>query len=106
MKPAIIRLSPVVALLLLAALWIAGCHSARPAPRAYDLKGKVVSLDQKAHTLVVEHGPIPGLMDAMTMAYASRDNEGLSKVAAGDKIRATVKVDGDTVWLEEIQKLP
>ena len=106
MKPAIIRLSPVVVLLLIATLLVAGCHAGKPAARAYDLKGKIVSLDQKAHTLVVEHGPVPGLMDAMTMEYSSRDDKGLSKVAAGDNIRATLKVDGETVWLEEIQKLP
>ena len=106
MKRLIIGLSPLVVLLLMATLLAAGCHANKPAARAYNLKGKIVSLDQKAHTLVVQHGPVPGLMDAMTMEYACRDDEGMSKVSAGDKIRATLKVNGETVWLEEIQKLP
>ncbi len=104
------RSSSVLSFFLLAALAFAGCNSEkRPsaaAVRSYDLTGKVIALDQNAHTVTVEHGPIPGAMDAMTMEYASRDKPGMAKIAAGDKIRATLKVDGESVWLENIQKLP
>ncbi len=104
------RTSTVVTLFLIATLAFAGCKSEKPrstaAARSYDLTGKVIALDQNAHTITVEHGPIPGAMDAMTMEYASRDNQGMAKIAAGDKIRATLKMDGESVWLEKIQKLP
>lgn len=104
------RNSTVVVFFLLAGLAFAGCQGEKPptdaAARSYDLIGKVIALDQKAHTITVEHGPIPGAMDAMTMEYASRDNPGMAKIAAGDKIRATLKVSNEAVWLEKIQKLP
>ena len=41
--------------------------------KRYHLVGKVVSVDTKGSSVVVDHQAIPGFMDAMTMAYPVRD---------------------------------
>jgi len=70
-------------------LW--GCGKSE---QHYDFEGRVVSKVAETHTLVVDHGIIPGFMPAMTMPYPVASGVDISKVEAGDRIKARVVVRG------------
>lgn len=73
----------------------------QPAKR-YHLKGKVVSIDQRAKMADIDGEAIPGFMDAMTMPYQVKPAEDLNKLSAGDTITADVVVQNEDAWLENI----
>jgi Cu/Ag efflux protein CusF len=79
----------------------AGSRSA-VASKGFALDGIVKSVDVKQRTLVVQHGDIPGFMDAMTMPYQAGKAEDLAKLAPGDQIHADVVVNSDETHLENI----
>ncbi len=68
----------------------------------YKLAGTVKSVDVKGHSLIVQHGDIPGFMPAMTMPYDVAKNESLDKIVSGDQITADVVVTGDESHLEHV----
>lgn len=70
--------------------------------KRYHLKGKVVSIDKKAHMLNVDGEAIPGFMSAMTMPYNVKPEAELDKLSPGDSITADVVVQEDNAWLENI----
>ncbi len=76
--------------------------SAETTSKRYALDGVVKSIDIKQHSLVVQHGDIPGFMAAMTMAYNVVKTEDLAKVSAGDQIHADVVINADEMHLENI----
>ena len=73
----------------------------QPAKR-YHLKGKVVSIDQRAKLANVDSEAIPGFMDAMTMPYPVKPADELNKLSAGDTITADVVVQNEDAWLENV----
>jgi protein SCO1 len=88
---------------VIAAVLLVACqHQAEPAAKRYHLEGTVVSVDLDQEVLVVNHGPIPGFMGAMTMGYAVRDRHQLAGLSPGDEITADVVVQGTDSWLEHI----
>ena len=72
------------------------------AVRHYQLKGKVASIDQRAKMLNVDSETIPGFMDAMTMPYKVKPESELEQLHPGDVITATLLVQDDGAWLEDI----
>jgi Cu/Ag efflux protein CusF len=93
------RLTLLVAL----ALGPAACHRAPPLPlRHYRLHGVVVSVDEGARRMVVNHDEIPGFMGAMTMPYAVKDADALRLIQPRDTVNADVVVQGMDVWLEHV----
>ena len=70
----------------------------------YHLKGKVVSIDQRAKMINVDSETIPGFMDAMTMPYKVKPESELEKLYPGDAISADLLVqdEGAGAWLENI----
>ena len=80
-------------------------HGSSPAqqesPQPFVGEGKVIAVVPGSNQLVVEHGPIKGLMDAMTMGYRVEPPTLLEGLHAGDSIRfiidarknAIVKID-------------
>ena len=105
----ICRLHAVTIILLvtcLAAL-LAGCRhgaspDAGPDAKRYELKGTVVSVDERGETVTVAHGEIPGYMDAMTMPFKPKDHWVLEQAKPGNRIQATLVVDGLRSWLEDV----
>jgi len=94
---------------------LAGCSGSapetgtEPAPtppatqaQAYELKGKVVSVDRSAKTITVDGEAIAGFMNAMTMTYGVRDEHLLDNVTAGDQVTARLVVEGRQYLLETI----
>jgi len=82
---------------------LAACKKQQDANvKRYHLVGKVVAVDTKGSSVVVDHQAIPGFMDAMTMAYPVRDVRILQPLNVGDEITADVVVASDGAYLENI----
>src|SRR2546423_4026778 len=89
-------------LTLFALLAIAGCgHRAGNAQR-YELKGTVVSVDQRGETVTIAHQEIPGYMEAMAMPFKPKDRWVLDQAQPGNRLQATLVVDGLRSWLEDV----
>jgi protein SCO1 len=96
---------PVLASSLLAAILLAGCHSAPKSDadlsasdqiyRIYKLRGKVVSIDAAKTQVTLDHDAIPGFMDAMTMPYKLKDANIMGELHPGDVLTADVLVPVD-----------
>jgi Cu/Ag efflux protein CusF len=70
--------------------------------KPFHLKGKVVSIDNRAQMVNVDSETIPGFMDASTMPYKVKPESELGKLHPGDVITATLLVQDDGAWLEDI----
>ncbi len=87
---------------LLSTLGISGCKSATPSAnsvattqKTFKMRGKITATDQPSGHITVAHGPIPGYMEAMTMAYKVAAPETISELHPGDVITARVVVEYD-----------
>ncbi|HEV2705242.1 MAG TPA: SCO family protein [Pyrinomonadaceae bacterium] len=89
-------------LLLAVCLLVASCARAPEsgAQKRYELRGKVVSVNQAGGEVEVEHEAVAGLMEAMTMSFALKDADALRVVAPGDQIQAALVVGDGGFWLE------
>ncbi len=96
-------------LLLLVASVVACGRSPQPEATAsgsakrYPIAGVVRAIDASKSEITLEHGPVEGLMDGMTMPFPVRaEGPLLSTLRVGDRISATLVRDGDRFWLEGI----
>src|ERR1043165_6798607 len=82
---------------------LAGCrpHASGNAQR-YELKGTVVSVDQRGETVTIAHQEIPDYMEAMTMPFKPKDHWVIDQAQPGNRIQATLVVDGLRSWLEDV----
>jgi len=97
-----IYLTTAVVIIALAAL-LAGCsRRASGNAQRYELKGTVVSVDRRGATVTIAHQAIPGYMEAMTMPFKPKDGWVLDQAQPGNRIQATLVVDGLRSWLEEV----
>jgi Cu/Ag efflux protein CusF len=85
------------AVLCAALLTLAACSQTKTkvAEKQYPLTGKVVSIDAKAHTAMIDAAPIPNFMDAMKMDYPIASDSDLASLKVGENISATVEVGED-----------
>jgi protein SCO1/2 len=72
------------------------------AVKHYHLKGKVVSIDQRAKMVNVDSEAIPGFMDAMTMPYKVKLQSEFEKLHPGDAITGDLLVQDEDAWLENV----
>ena len=91
--------------IILIVLALVGCKKGETHFQHFQLEGTVVSVDASAGQVAVKHDAIPGLMGAMTMSYAVKDDSPLTTIKAGDQIKADLVVDRDhyRMWLEHVQ---
>ncbi len=79
------------------------CQTGSRAPRReYELRGKVIEVDRERGMVTVAHEEIPGYMDAMTMPFTVRDSWAFAALAPGRQLAATLVVEGDRYWLQDI----
>ena len=91
-------------ILLLASLLLAGCAGKPAEPiHKYPMRGVVTQLDPEHQVATIKHEDIPGFMHAMTMEYGLRDKQDFAKLHSGDRIQATVFVQGDDYWVGEVK---
>ncbi len=97
--------------LLGASLGILGCHSGPPpaktgatasSQKQYSIRGKVVSVDQKDGVIALDTEAIPGVMEAMTMAYTLQNPSVASELHPGDKITAQLQLAAQGAVLSNI----
>jgi protein SCO1/2 len=99
--------------LLTAALLFTGCQTkagssnvpASSAAKRYELKGKVIAVDQTAKKATIEHEKIEGYMDAMTMDFPIHADWVWKDLTPGSEIHAELVVDStakDPYWLENV----
>ena len=104
------RTCATVALFLL----LAGCRQAtHTAPKQeakdepvkqYPMHGEVLRLDSDGKIAAIKAGKIGDWMEAMTMEYPVKDQADFEKLRAGEKISATVYVQGNSYWVGGIQE--
>lgn len=93
-----------IVLISLAALSLAACKPAEPAMKDHEMptapavksgsgKGVVKAVDLKAHTVTLDHEPIPAVgWPAMTMTFPVASPELLNGIAAGQTVTFEVTV--------------
>jgi Cu/Ag efflux protein CusF len=94
------RLPALAAAAALALLACGGEPSGAPS-RAH---GTVRGIGAATSEVTIEHGEIPGLMDAMTMTFSVDDPTLLAGLAVGDEVDFFVKQDGDRYVVTEIRR--
>ena len=71
--------------------------------KRFPLKGVITAVDAGKSEITVAHEEIPGYMDAMTKPFPVRDDpKVIGLLRPGDRIEATLVVDGATFFLEQI----
>ncbi|MDR3748135.1 MAG: SCO family protein [Acidobacteriota bacterium] len=72
-------------------MFLVAC-SHQPAPKRYELQGRVVAVDRNARELTIAHQDIPGLMKGMTMPFTVSKSADwvFNSIAPGDRIQATL----------------
>jgi len=98
-------------MLLAAAVGLAACgggdrsasrYEASPNAKRYPLRGVVRAVKAGDESLSIAHEDIEGLMDAMTMDFHVQDPWVLKAAGPGDRITATLVLDGARSWLEGV----
>jgi protein SCO1/2 len=90
------------ALLLCVALVSPSCSRTAPSADAkrYELRGTIVSFNKDQQQVVVAHEDVPGLMEGMTMPFTLKEPSAYDVMRPGDKIQATLVVDGAHTVIE------
>ena len=71
--------------------------------KRYPLRGVITAADTAKSEITVSHEEIPGFMNAMTMSFPVFDDPGVVAILRpGDRIEATLVVDGPKFWLEGV----
>jgi protein SCO1/2 len=70
--------------------------------KQFHLKGKVVSIDDRAKMVNIDSEAIPGFMDAMTMPYRVKPDSELNRLHPGDDVTGTLLVEDDGAWLANV----
>lgn len=92
----------VLAITIFAASFAACRSRSSGNEKRYDLKGVIVSVDKRGSTVTIAHHAIPDYMEAMTMPFKLKDEWAFDKMEPGNRVQATLVVDGMRSWLENI----
>ena len=103
-----------IAVFLMAALMLVSCGSderkakplSEPGERVFDLSGTIRGRDAADNTLRLEHGPIPGFMEAMTMDFSVRGADVGKLPADGTRVGARLHVTERAFWLTDVRQAP
>jgi protein SCO1/2 len=97
--------------LLGAVVGILGCHSSSQSSgggstassqKKYSIRGKVVSVDQKDGVIALDTEAIPGVMEAMAMAYTLHNPSVASELHPGDTLTAQLQLTAQGAVLSNI----
>lgn len=71
--------------------------------RRFPLKGIIREVDGARAQVTVDHEDVPGYMSAMTMPFPVKDDPRIVQILRpGDRVEATLVVQGDRYWLENV----
>jgi Cu/Ag efflux protein CusF len=71
---------------------------------SWSAHGIVQVVAPEINRIFIEHGDIPGLMEAMSMAFEPEDPKLLNGLAPGDRVRFTLQKKGERLMLVAIQR--
>jgi Cu/Ag efflux protein CusF len=78
---------------------------ARPSTgESWSARGVVRVVAPDINRIFIDHGDIPGLMEAMTMAFEPQDPMMLNGLAPGDHVSFTLRKQGERMILVAIEK--
>jgi protein SCO1/2 len=85
-------------------LALAAACTAAPSPAAsrHPLSGQLLAVQLDTGQVLVKHEAVPGYMDAMTMPFHVADRTTIRDRRPGDLIGATLVVDGERSYLEDV----
>jgi protein SCO1/2 len=83
-----------------AAVLAVGCSN----QKSYPLVGQVISVDPERQELTIRHEDIRGFMPGMTMPFKVKDPAQVAAARPGDLITATLIVDEQTGYLDDVKK--
>jgi protein SCO1 len=86
------RSALIVLLSAIATLSLACHHENAGAAKRYPFTGKVISIDAKSDTALIDGDLVQGFMEAMAMSYKIKPTSTLGQLAPGDSISAEVVV--------------
>jgi protein SCO1/2 len=95
----------LIRIFFLIALSLAGtsnCRRQHANEKRYDLNGKVVAVEKEKHLVTIAHDDIKDYMPGMTMPFPLREEWAYEVLVPGDQITATLVVDGNQSWLENV----
>jgi Cu/Ag efflux protein CusF len=72
--------------------------------RRWSAHGIVRVIAPEINRVFIDHEAIPGLMEAMTMAFEPKDPAILNGLASGDEVRFILQQEGKRLWLLAIEK--
>src|SRR4029077_20307889 len=67
--------------------------------KQYAMHGEVLRLDPQGKIAAIKAGKVGDWMEAMTMEYPVKEQPEFDKLHIGDKIDATVYVQGNSYWI-------
>jgi Cu/Ag efflux protein CusF len=70
----------------------------------WSAQGIVQVVAPEINRIFIEHGDIPGLMEAMSMSFEPEDPKMLNGLVPGDQVRFTLQRKGERLMLVAIQK--
>src|SRR5919106_6635381 len=70
----------------------------------WSARGVVQVVAPELNRIFIDHGDIPGLMEAMTMAFEPEDPKLLDGLAPGDQVRFTLRKKGERLMVVAIDK--
>ena len=78
-------------------------YEASAAARRFPIEGTVRGVNAERAEVTVQHGDIPGLMDAMTMTFPVKDPTEFAKLHANDTVTADVVSGDNEFYIENIE---
>lgn len=69
--------------------------------KTFTIRGKVVRVDADKGSILLDHEPVPGFMEAMTMSYKLKDPGIIGELHAGDRITAKLLVRKTSLGYED-----
>lgn len=81
-----------------------GTVSRPSAQGSWSAQGIVRVIAPEINRIFIDHGEIPGLMEAMTMAFEPEDPKIVNGLSPGDQVRFTLRQKGERLILVGIEK--
>jgi protein SCO1/2 len=77
-----------------------------PGEKLYTVRGVILSRNESANTVFMDHEEIPGFMEAMKMDYAVRGAEVKALPADKTRVEARLHVTDRAYWITDVRPIP